>query len=97
MLLNFLLKINMAILNTLDTFIDISFNYCDRDTEGYKGVLLINNNVVAIFDKNNIGADFYDKKYIYYVPYEKLKCRNEKYIILTLLKLTNGKFNESWL
>ena len=83
--------------NTLDTFIDISFNYCDRDTEGYKGVLLINNNVVAIFDKNNIGADFYDKKYIYYVPYEKLKCRNEKYIISTLLKLTNGKFNESWL
>ncbi len=90
-------KDNYNISNKLDTFVDISFNYCDRNPEGYKGVLFINNNVVAIFDKNDIGADFYDKKYIYYVPYEKLKCKNEKYIISTLLKLTKGKFNESWL
>lgn len=95
--IEFFIEDNYNIPNTFDTFVDISFNYCDRNLEGYKGVSFINNNVVAIFDKNDIGINFYNKKYIYYIPYTKLKCKNEKYIISTLLKLRNKKFNECWL
>ncbi len=83
-------------LNDKDTFVEISYNYCDRDIEGYKGILMIDSNIVAICDKNNIGQKFYNKTYLLYVSYEKLECRYDTLIISTLLKLNNGKFVEVW-
>jgi hypothetical protein len=82
--------------NDKDTFVRISYNYCDRDIEGYKGILMIDSNIVAICDKNNIGQKFYNKKYILYVPYKKFECRDDTLIFMNLLKLVNGKFIEPW-
>ena len=83
-------------LNDKDTFVEISYNYCDRDIEGYKGILMIDSNIVAICDKNNIGQKFYNKKYIFYVPYKKFECRDDTLIPMNLLKLDNGTFIEPW-
>lgn len=82
--------------NYKDTFVRISYNYCDRDIEGYKGILMIDSKIVAICDKNNIGQKFYNKKYIFYVPYKKFECRDDTLISMNLLKLVNGKFIEPW-
>ena len=82
--------------NDKDTFVRISYNFCGRDIEGYKGILMIDSNIVAICDKNNIGQKFYNKTYLLYVSYEKLECRYDTLIISTLLKLNNGKFVEVW-
>lgn len=82
--------------NDKDTFVRISYNYCDRDIEGYKGILMIDSKIVAICDKNNIGQKFYNKKYIFYVPYKKFECRDDTLIPMNLLKLDNGEFIEPW-
>jgi hypothetical protein len=88
--------VNDQIFNDKDTFVKISYNYCDRDIEGYKGILMIDSNIVAICDKNNIGQKFYNKKYIFYVPYKKFKCRNDTLIFIRLLILNKGEFIELW-
>ncbi|MDD3629955.1 MAG: hypothetical protein PHF55_02865 [Bacteroidales bacterium] len=82
--------------NDKDTFVRISYNYCGRDIEGYKGILMIDSKIVAICDKNNIGQKFYNKKYIFYVPYKKFECRDDTLIPMNLLKLDNGEFIEPW-
>ncbi|NLY22077.1 MAG: hypothetical protein GX048_01995, partial [Bacteroidales bacterium] len=58
--------------------------------------LMIDSNIVAICDKNNIGQKFYNKKYIFYVPYKKFECRDDTLIPMNLLKLDNGTFIEPW-
>jgi len=54
----------------------------------------LNNNVVAIFDKNNIGTNFYDKNKIIYIPYTKLNCYDKKVIDVMTLRYKNGKLYE---
>ncbi|MDN5355353.1 MAG: hypothetical protein PWQ43_295 [Rikenellaceae bacterium] len=88
--------VNDQIFNDKDTFVRISYNYCGRDIEGYKGILMIDSKIVAICDKNNIGQKFYNKKYIFYVPYKKFECRDDTLIPMNLLKLDNGEFIEPW-
>ena len=93
-IVEFLNEKKYNIFDKKDTIVLISFNYCNKDDYGYKGVLFLNNNVVAIFDKNNIGADFYDKNKIIYIPYTKLNCYDKKVIDVMTLRYKNGKLYE---
>ncbi|HON98443.1 MAG TPA: hypothetical protein PK222_09365 [Bacteroidales bacterium] len=93
-IVEFLNEKKYNIFDKKDTIILISFNYCNKDNYGYKGVLFLNNNVVAIFDKNNIGTNFYDKNKIIYIPYTKLNCYDKKVIDVMTLRYKNGKLYE---
>jgi len=93
-IVEFLNEKKYNIFDKKDTIVLISFNYCNKDDYGYKGVLFLNNNVVAIFDKNNIGTNFYDKNKIIYIPYTKLNCYDKKVIDVMTLRYKNGKLYE---
>jgi len=93
-IVEFLNEKKYNIFDKKDTIVLISFNYCNKDDYGYKGVLFLNNNVVAIFDKNNIGTNFYDKNKISYIPYTKLNCYDKKVIDVMTLRYKNGKLYE---
>ncbi|HPL03173.1 MAG TPA: hypothetical protein PLE59_06630 [Bacteroidales bacterium] len=93
-IVEFLNEKKYNIFDKKDTIVLISFNYCNKDNYGYKGVLFLNNNVVAIFDKNNIGTNFYDKNKIIYIPYTKLNCYDKKVIDVMTLRYKNGKLYE---
>ena len=93
-IVEFLNEKKYNIFDKKDTIVLISFNYCNKDDYGYKGVLFLNNNVVAIFDKNNIGTNFYDKNKIIYIPYTKLNCYDKKVIDVMTLRYKDGKLYE---
>jgi hypothetical protein len=93
-IVEFLNEKKYYIFDKKDTIVLISFNYCNKDDYGYKGVLFLNNNVVAIFDKNNIGTNFYDKNKIIYIPYNKLNCYDKKVIDVMTLRYKNGELYE---
>ncbi len=75
-----------------DTIIGISFIFCGKDTVGYKGIMNVDNYIVAIFDKKNIGRSlFYNNDSILKINYNKLRCKNETIISSLILLLDKGK------
>ncbi len=77
-----------------DTIIKISFLFCGKDTLGYKGIMKIDNYIVAIFDKKNIGRLFYNNDSLLKINYNKLKCKNETVIGSLVLFLKESEIYE---
>ncbi len=61
-----------------DTIMSLTLYTChlyDYDSLGYKGVIIVNDSInVAIFDKYNMGTDFYDESKIEIKPLSDYQC-----------------------
>ena len=54
----------------------------------------IDNYIVAIFDKKNIGRSFYNNDSLLKINYNKLKCKNETVIGSLVLFLKKSEIYE---
>lgn len=63
-----------------DSVVFITHKVCDRiyPLNGYKGVLSINNNHVAIFDSCDMGGMFYNADSLKMIPFSEVECYSLK-------------------
>jgi len=77
-----------------DTSVIISFLRCKNEYEGYKGIMNINNNSLAVFDKQHFGYGFYNPDSLLNVSFDSLKCLNVEIQDVLVYEIKNGNLKE---
>lgn len=78
-----------------DTVIKLSTYNCDVPYEGYRGVFLDQEFVVALFDRNGFSNHLIKDSMLVFTPIEELIC-NEEFLILTNIFVVYNKKLYKW-